>query len=79
MHWIQSELETQGHTTRQYSGRGMYGQQCLSVSIDTMSDAFGVMAMLGAASEGQSVPMPRTDSMGKGLVMYWPGIEYTAE
>lgn len=78
MHWIQSELEAKGYRLQQYSGRGMMGRQCLGVLLDG-NDGYEIMAMLGAASDGQQVPIPKNDSLGRGYILYWPHIEYTEE
>lgn len=69
-----------------YSGRGMYGKTCASITFDQLVEAFQFFARLGEYTAG--VPMEdedptlsmqelagsaRTDSMGRGLVVYFPG------
>lgn len=64
---------------RAYSGRGMSGRVCLGVEI-----ARGQLFELGyeiarAVYSGSVwancsiVPVPHTDSMGHGVIAYWPG------
>ena len=50
-----------------YSGRQMYGQDCVACVVDRGSD------MDGLPKEGALV-----DSMGTGYVVYWPAAEWTA-
>ena len=52
---------------KEYSGRGMYGKYCASVYCD---DGYEVIEL--AAQAG--VTGARTDSMGRGYVVYWPSI-----
>jgi hypothetical protein len=49
-----------------YSGRFMYGQDCVACVVDHGSD------MDGLPKAGATV-----DQMGKGYVVYWPGAEWT--
>jgi hypothetical protein len=59
---------------RTYSGRGMYGKQCVGVCIESAGDAFLMGARL-ALELGEEPPVPCVDSMGRGLIAYWPSIE----
>ena len=64
-----------------YSGRGMMGRNCIGLQIDQFSDIGRVMYHLGALNEDPDVNMTveifdwRYDNLGRGWVMYWPGIE----
>jgi hypothetical protein len=63
---------------RAYSGRGMYGEQCLGVTID--GDLIGFAMNLAAclAEEGHFdvaeslAAQACTDSLGRGSILYFP-------
>jgi len=50
----------------------MFGETCASINCD---DANEVIAAAGAAG----IRGARTDSMGRGSVVYWPSIKTTVE
>lgn len=54
---------------RSYSGRGMEGAHCVAVSGDV--DPYEVGAAVGPGFD-----TPRQDSLGKGIVIYWPRYEW---
>lgn len=58
-----------------YSGRGMYGDQCLSVIGDD-DDLMGFWAELSAEypEERATLGSPSKDNMGLGMVWYWPHV-----
>jgi hypothetical protein len=47
-----------------YSGRGMFGATCWAIYCDDANDVICDVGLKGA----------RTDSMGKGSVVYWPNV-----
>lgn len=53
-----------------YSGRGMYGQECVAIDTD-----YPNALIEQAASRG--VMGARVDRMGRGYVVYWPSIQAT--
>jgi hypothetical protein len=70
-----------------YSGRSMYGKQCLAVTLEQYESPAQFMFQLGFeikerycdddASEYDVYDLfcePREDSMGRGSVIYWPSI-----
>ena len=59
---------------RPYSGRGMYGKSCVGVVVESLGDAFLLGARL-ALELGEEPPIPSSDSMGRGLIVYWRTIE----
>jgi hypothetical protein len=70
-----SDLPGEAHV-RSYSGRGMCGRSCLAISGEISLFTLGLMI-------GQDVELadifncagePREDSMGRGVVIYWPRI-----
>jgi hypothetical protein len=75
-------LEDAGLEPASYSGRGMHGRHC--VSIKGTSDECEVIADMVAQAviSGADVldlcdviRSTRTDSLGMGVVMYWPGLK----
>lgn len=76
---------------RSYSGRGMYGAECVAVSVAAGEEVrLGVVLALMALSEVAAGDDPegdleklaaamagaRTDSMGRGVVVYWPAMAW---
>lgn len=51
-----------------YSGRGMYGACCYGIDCD---DDIALLMKAG----NLNLPRPRIDSMGQGIIAYWPQIE----
>jgi hypothetical protein len=81
-------LEDANHKPRSYSGRGMFGKECVSVSLDRHTDVSeffaDVLEVLCDSKEYETIyefirlmRETRTDGMGLGIVVYWPGIEWT--
>lgn len=61
-------------TLRPYSGRAMYGQECLGIDLDSEADAFRIaLAVSGELAE--ALNSPRFDSMGLGIIVYFPNVE----
>lgn len=68
-----------------YSGRAMYGKTCLGIVTDM--SGWGLAAEVRNALEYTSwaeeedfldyilTHEPRTDSMGRGTIYYWPGVQ----
>lgn len=84
-------IENAGHQARSYSGRGMYGRECVGV---TINDPFELYAdLLEAATDGCNeeemqgvvngiadlMRNTRTDSMGRSMIVYWPNMEWQAQ
>ena len=81
---LQSTIENAGYETRSYSGRGMYGKQCLGISSENVIETI-VDILHWAFSEGdddlyyalsKAMQSAKTDSMGHGLIIYFPDHEY---
>jgi hypothetical protein len=87
---FQEIVEDAGFEARSYSGRAMYGKECLSVSLDRGdlgTFVAGVIESLHNGSDGDqetdeerhtiaadSFRVMRQDSMGMGIVLYFPGV-----
>lgn len=57
-------IRAAGHEPTSYSGRGMYGRYCIGVSLDHINDA-----------DGLPLKGSNTDSLGRGIILYWPAID----
>jgi hypothetical protein len=93
-HELQRALESSGPwKLRNYSGRGQYGKTCLAVELgegqlgEVMAD---LMMWCGeqngsdacyetAHAISQAVKRMKTDSMGLGSVLYFPGVSFEAD
>lgn len=71
-----------GGTVEDYSGRGMYGKRCVAfLPDDEYLNAFdlGVEVADRARDAGfpiRDIPGASTDSMGRGIVVYFPSAEW---
>jgi hypothetical protein len=66
-----------------YSGRGMYGKECLAlVCLHPLATAIDIAAEMAPSMLEAALPTlreARIDSLGTGMVMYWPQIEWQAD
>jgi len=76
-----------------YSGRGMWGDECLAYTGDDVFSFAARLAVLidtgdvdGCDADGidvlaaiDALPRPRIDDMGTGIVYYWPSIRVSDE
>lgn len=53
---------------RSYSGRGMYGRECVACAVESGSDLEG-LPKAGA----------HVDQLGRGYIVYWPAAEWTPD
>jgi len=72
---------------RSYSGRGMYGNECMGCSPDSSESTFAAEMIESAIDKfgSDSVEVEKTielmkrtstDSLGLGWVCYWPGVKW---
>lgn len=71
--YLASEID--GAELRSYSGRGMYGKQCLGIDMDSMADAFRFALMVEDENLTFALSNPCFDSMGLGIIVYFPNVE----
>ena len=69
---------------RLYSGRGMYGRQCWSITTEGGQSPIKLLAdvIVGCEDLDQAAELLRratTDDMGRNTVIYWPTINIHAE
>jgi hypothetical protein len=82
---FQELLEDNGYDTRSYSGRAMYGQECLAVTVDDVISSTWAIATLLAeynAEAEEKIPEPkgmRYDNMGRSYVIYWTRVPYVED
>lgn len=88
-------IESAGYEVRSYSGRGMFGKQCIGVSTD---DVFELIANITkeivdtdiepVSRDSSTVRLNewielmtqiRTDSLGRGEIIYWPNMKWSAD
>jgi len=67
----QTANELDGESIADYSGRGMYGKKSAAISIGSrdLHETIQLATLLGLEDIGL------IDSMGLGVVVYWPDIE----
>jgi hypothetical protein len=72
---VQSVLERSGYNVRSYVGRFMFGQNCLAVTLDDLSELLMIGYLFG--EEGINPPADiRYDTLGTGYIVYWPKIDF---
>lgn len=65
-----------GEISTDYSGRGMFGRECLAITFNNYQEEASFFFRLGQNFDG---PMPRvkSDSMGRGTIVYWESVSIT--
>lgn len=62
-----------------YSGRGMYGSQCVAL-VGSFNQVMGALALVEEADDRITLAEDaRMDNMGYDIVMYWPRVEPIAD
>lgn len=77
-----SEADLRGYSVRTYSGRGMYGKECLAIAIDGSQKFAAVGWACSQMPAWLELGGVLEDSMGLGIVVYWPDVsvgEFTIE
>lgn len=63
-----------------YSGRNMYGAKCPSFEADSDAQIFSTFVEMAKQDSNLAsilAKSAKTDSMGRGIVVYWPFITFT--
>ncbi len=72
-------IKDAGGEPHSYSGRGMYGKQCVGVSLDKSVSHF-LADMLDSLDDpaycGWLLREAQQDQMGRGIVVYWPEVAW---
>lgn len=79
-------IRAAGYSCRSYSGRSMYGRNCLGVGLDqgVSESQFCMDVIKEACTYGPNVMTEvadtiagaTTDSMGLGIIVYFPSVEW---
>lgn len=62
------KLREEGLEPFSYSGKAMYGAECVAVEVACREDAGALKAVIGV--------MPKTDNLGRNVVAYWPSLPW---
>lgn len=75
------ELDPKTAVRPSYSGRGMYGRECVGIVLETPGQLFELGVVMGAMFEDDTADfgMPATDSMGHGTIAYFPAVQLAEE
>lgn len=68
------------YETRVYSGRGMYGEQCIGLILEDSSQIAALAYNIGLADSEDEIAAShidrlRTDSMGTDIIAYFPSVK----
>lgn len=79
-HIVTCSNNTNGDDIMSYSGRAMYGAQCLALTFPGFSDSFNFALEIGSY-EGMAelLSSPQCDSMGYDIVIYFRNIAVPSE
>ena len=64
-----------GAELRSYSGRNMYGKECLGIDMESMTDAFRFALSVEDSDLIYKLSQPVFDNMGRGIIVYFPNVE----
>ncbi len=82
-HALQETLESIGAEIRSYSGRCMYGEECLAVTDFDIGPLFAEILRSVDRDDveevAEAVESFKTDSLGRGTVIYFPGTPFYDE
>ena len=76
---IEALEQTDANIYQRYSGRNMFGEECPGFEAETDAEAFSVFVQLAAYDEDLAAKLAagaKTDSLGRGIIVYWPTITY---
>lgn len=78
-------VECAGYDVRSYSGRGMYGSQCVAFTTDD-NEAYAAAQIVGSIEDSDEREAMitvfrgvRSDSMGRSTVIYFPRMVWPAD
>ncbi len=79
---FQEWLEENCYETRSYSGRGMYGKDCLAITVSSPMALWNLALILkedlmeDEDLDFQEPSTPNWDAVGLGYVLYWPNVPF---
>lgn len=88
MHAFQKLIADTDMTCRSYSGRGMFGQSCLGVEANDVKELMQtcIVTLRERCSDltpdewddiEDALGRMQSDSLGRGMIIYFPGIPFT--
>lgn len=74
-------IENVGREVRAYSGRMMYGRECVGVEVDNVGQLFHLgLELADAATDDERFALQKMyvawDSMGMGTILYFPDVKW---
>lgn len=74
-------LNASGYSPRSYSGRGMYGKECVGIVTEQRLTSALAELILGCEDLDQAAELVErvaTDNMGRdSIILYWPHIKWS--
>lgn len=74
--FLEDHAEDIDYTVRSYSGRSMYGKNCIGIDTDNVYTTIALLAFQAGQDDFEHfqdlIDSMRVDSMGKGSILYWP-------
>lgn len=67
-----------------YSGRGMYGRQCIAIVVSSPDEVASFLDELRLARDEDTGDLeallgtPSSDTMGRNIIVYWPSAEVSS-
>lgn len=87
--WLLKAMRDAEVCFRSYSGRGMYGRSCLGIETggfaeDTWAPFASILEVIADDPDqvrdfADLMSKTRQDSLGLGVIFYWPSVEWTEE
>ncbi len=68
--------EVEGNARADYSGRGMYGDNCVGIVVSDLLELGAALSRIVEDEElrDELISNSRTDSMGYDTIVYWPRV-----
>lgn len=84
---VVKEIDLECVSVRSYSGRCMFGKECLGLVCDNMGEVLNVIFLMTQKASAQTkeflledmetmIQNTCQDSMGRGIIVYWPDIQH---
>jgi len=77
---ILSDLD---YEPRSYSGRNMFGRQCVGIEVEDLHELYDIgynvaeaIADRGMSTVASSPGTPVFDQLGRGIIVYWPNMDW---
>jgi hypothetical protein len=71
-HALCQMIREAGYEPMKYSGRGMYGKECVAFTAPSAQEGIMHVAYEAGKSRMGRPPIPRIDQLGMEEVIYWP-------